>query len=86
MRKAGDEMRDEYVKIKDVCKELGVTKVTFWSWTKKGYIKPDYVTPGGQRKFKQSTIDRFREERREAYEKKNSSITINNDDDYASDN
>lgn len=78
--------KDEYVKIKDICKELGVTDVTFLNWTNKGYIKPDYVTPGGQRKFKQSTIDRFKEERKKAYEEKNNSITINNDDDNASDN
>lgn len=79
-------MRDEYVKIKDICNEFGVSKQTICNWTKRGYIKPDYVTPGGQRKFKQSTIDRFREERRLAYEEKNNSITTNNNDDYASDN
>lgn len=51
-------------------KRLGIDKQTIRDWHKKGKLIPDYITPGGQRRYSEEQISSYMAEKQGAKERK----------------
>lgn len=49
-------MTDRLVSSGEVARELGVAVQTVSRWVRRGWIRPEYVTPGGQARFDLDTV------------------------------
>ena len=48
---------ESYLKSDDVCELLGISRVSLWTWDKKGITKPVYF--GSQKRYRLSDIEKM---------------------------
>ena len=62
---ADDEQGERLLTSSEVARRAGVSRRTVASWTKQGILTPDFVTAGGQGRFRWSSVEaQLREHRR----------------------
>jgi DNA-binding transcriptional MerR regulator len=62
---ADDEQQERLLTSSDVARRAGVSRRTVASWVQQGILTPDFITAGGQGRFRWSSVEaQLREHRR----------------------